>query len=225
MMRLLLAIAGAVVNPIAFGAPLFVVAGTLDWPRAWVLLALIAVGSLVGTLLVSMELIRNRLTSPIRADQPKADQLLVFALGPVIGAWYLFVPLDVFHLRLIGEPPLWVGVLGLVLCFVAFVVVVLAERANPFAAPAVRLQTERGHRLVDTGAYGVVRHPLYAGTLGFLVGMPLWLQSWAGALAAVAPIAALVVRIGIEERFLRRELAGYEAYVRRVRYRLIPLLW
>jgi protein-S-isoprenylcysteine O-methyltransferase Ste14 len=79
--------------------------------------------------------------------------------------------------------------------------------------------------VVDSGVYGVVRHPLYAGTLPLMVGMPLWLESYAAALLAVVPIGTLVVRILIEERFLRRELKGYDAYMKKVRYRLIPYVW
>jgi protein-S-isoprenylcysteine O-methyltransferase Ste14 len=66
---------------------------------------------------------------------------------------------------------------------------------------------------------------MYTGTVLLLVGMPLWLESYAAALLASIPIGLLAVRIVFEERFLRRELNGYEAYTGRVRYRLIPLLW
>jgi len=71
----------------------------------------------------------------------------------------------------------------------------------------------------------MVRHPIYAGTVLLLIGMPLWLESYAAALLASVPIGTLVLRILVEEQFLRRELKGYDIYTERVRYRLIPFLW
>ncbi len=86
-------------------------------------------------------------------------------------------------------------------------------------------QRERGQTVIDTGVYAVVRHPMYAAGILLMIGAPLWLESYAAALLASVPVALLIVRIRIEERFLRRELEGYDAYTRRVRYRLIPFVW
>jgi protein-S-isoprenylcysteine O-methyltransferase Ste14 len=101
----------------------------------------------------------------------------------------------------------------------------LALRENAFAAPVVKYQKERQHRVIESGVYSVVRHPMYAGAVPLLVSIPLWLESYAAAMLASVPIGALVLRILVEEQFLRRALAGYDAYTERVRYRLIPLLW
>jgi protein-S-isoprenylcysteine O-methyltransferase Ste14 len=78
---------------------------------------------------------------------------------------------------------------------------------------------------VDRGLYSVVRHPMYAGAVLFFVSMPLWLESYAATVLALVTVLLIVVRIRVEERFLKRELPGYEAYTRRVRYRLIPFVW
>lgn len=101
----------------------------------------------------------------------------------------------------------------------------LSLKRNSFAAPVIKYQQERNQIVIDTGPYAIVRHPMYTGGALLMVGMPLWLQSYAGALLASVPIALLAVRVVFEERLLRRELKGYDAYARRVRYRLIPLLW
>jgi protein-S-isoprenylcysteine O-methyltransferase Ste14 len=101
----------------------------------------------------------------------------------------------------------------------------LALRENAFAVPVVKHQQARQHTVIDSGVYGVVRHPMYAGAVPLLVGIPLWLESYAAALLASVPIGTLAVRIVVEEQFLRRELAGYDAYTERVRYRLIPYVW
>lgn len=98
-------------------------------------------------------------------------------------------------------------------------------KANPFAVPVVRLQKERHQRVIDTGVYAIVRHPMYAGFVPMVVGPALWLESYVAALVAIVPIAVLAVRSVFEERFLKRELKGYNAYSEKVRYRLIPFVW
>src|SRR6188472_2417216 len=97
-----------------------------------------------------------------------------------------------------------------------------AMKANPFAVPVVRLQEERHQRVIHTGVYAVVRHPMYTGFLPFAVGPALWLESYAAALLAIVPIVVLAVRSVFEERFLKRELKGYHAYMEKVHYRVIP---
>jgi protein-S-isoprenylcysteine O-methyltransferase Ste14 len=104
-------------------------------------------------------------------------------------------------------------------------IMTLAMKLNPFAVPVVRLQEERHQRVIDTRIYAVVRHPMYAGFVPMAIGPALWLQSYVAALLAVVPIAVLAVRSVFEERFLKRQLTGYEAYTEKVRYRLIPFVW
>jgi protein-S-isoprenylcysteine O-methyltransferase Ste14 len=124
-----------------------------------------------------------------------------------------------------AKPGPLVSSLGLVLFAAGWGIMTLALRENAFAAPVVKHQEERQQTVIDTGVYGVVRHPMYAGAVLLLVGMPLWLESYAAAMLASVPIGTLVLRILVEEQFLRRELKGYDAYTERVRYRLIPFLW
>lgn len=123
------------------------------------------------------------------------------------------------------KPPVVVSSLGLVLFVAGWWITALALRENTFAAPVVKCQEERQQTVIDTGIYGIVRHPMYAGGALLMVGMPLWLESYAAALLAMVPIAILILRILIEERFPRQRLAGYDAYAQRVPYRLIPYVW
>jgi protein-S-isoprenylcysteine O-methyltransferase Ste14 len=98
-------------------------------------------------------------------------------------------------------------------------------RENSFAAPVVKIQRERGQTVITTGPYSIVRHPFYTGALVYLAGTSLLLGSWWGLLAVPAVGVLLAIRIGIEEKALRAGLEGYDDYARRVRYRLIPLVW
>ena len=98
-------------------------------------------------------------------------------------------------------------------------------RANPFFATVVRVQRERGHRVVDQGPYGMVRHPGYAGAIATHLALPVALGSLRGLLTAVAGCLLLALRAVREERVLARELGGYREYMSRVRYRLVPGVW
>ena len=98
-------------------------------------------------------------------------------------------------------------------------------KANSYAAPVVKIQTARGHRVVSDGPYAIVRHPMYGGALLLIVGTPLLLGSWWGLATVPVIVLLLGIRAVMEERTLARELDGYADYAARVRYRLIPGIW
>jgi protein-S-isoprenylcysteine O-methyltransferase Ste14 len=221
-------IVGLVINMAIFGGLLFLPAGTWDWWRAWVFLSVLFV-AYVATMVVVFpgreDLLDERFKPLIQRGQPLADKILVLLLVAMFCGLTAFIPLDVFRFHLMAKPGPVVSSLGLVLFAAGWWIISLSFRENAFAAPVVKHQKERHHTVIDTGVYGLVRHPMYAGSILFMVGMPLWLESYATALLAVAPIGTLALRIMIEEQFLRRELREYDAYMKRIRYRLIPFLW
>ncbi len=221
-------IAGIILDVVIFGVPLFLPAGTLRWPRAWVFLGVVFIGaiaSIVSLFHASGGLLAERFRPPIQKGQPFADKVLIVLLIAAFVGLLVFTSLDVFRFHLMAEPGFLVSALGLVLLAAGWWIMTLALKENAFAAPVVKYQEERQQRVIDSGVYSVVRHPMYAGGIPLFIGMPLWLGSYAGAMLAVVPIGLLVLRIFFEERFLRRNLAGYAAYTERVRYRLIPFLW
>jgi protein-S-isoprenylcysteine O-methyltransferase Ste14 len=228
MMFALQILRSVILSTALFAGVLFVPAWTLHWDRAWVLLALAVVGTPVTMWLAfrnDPELLRERAKMPFQKDQPLADKLV---LAPFIVTFYgqmITIPLDVFRWHLLPQPGAVVSVLGLLLFIAGWVLITLVFRENTFAAPVVKHQKERQQRVIDTGVYAVVRHPMYTGIALMLPGMALWLQSTAGALFSLVPTGLLVVRISIEENFLRRELAGYMEYMGRVRWRLVPGLF
>jgi protein-S-isoprenylcysteine O-methyltransferase Ste14 len=140
-------------------------------------------------------------------------------------AWFVFIPVDVFRLRLLPLPPLQVSVLGAVVSLAGYAIIWTTLLQNAFAAPVVKDQSERGQVLIDTGLYSCIRHPFYLGFLVFFLGLALWLESYAGVPALLLPLALLVARIKVEEGTLGEALPGYADYTRRVRYRLVPFLW
>lgn len=215
-------------NVTVFGLILFPIAGTFHWWRAWVFIGLSFVATIVnmvGVLRTRPELLNERMKGLVQRGQPVVDRVIVLTFLVAFLASMLMIPCDVFYWHLLPRPPVWVSSLGMVLFVVGWTLVALSFRDNAFAVPVVRLQTERQHAVADTGVYSILRHPLYAGVMLLNVGMPLWLESYAAAIFAVVPSGLLVVRILFEEKFLRRELAGYEEYTRRVRTRLVPFVW
>ncbi|MCP3388495.1 isoprenylcysteine carboxylmethyltransferase family protein [Bradyrhizobium sp. CCGB12] len=211
---------------VGMGALLFASAGTLHWPSAWVLLVTSALlGPLCGWWLYRIDpaLLAERLRPVLQRDQPAADKIFMTVFIVAMLAWLVAMGID----RRIqsSEMPVALQILGLVLFLASTLVTMWVFRENSFAAPVVKLQAERAQRVISTGPYAHVRHPMYSGMILFFAGMPLLLGSWWG-LAMVPLFAALfAVRIGIEERTLREGLPGYADYAARVRYRLVPGLW
>jgi protein-S-isoprenylcysteine O-methyltransferase Ste14 len=209
------------------GLVLFLAAGTLNWSGAWVFLGqMVAISILGGGWLARRDpgLVAERLGSPIQKGQPKADKILLSALLALIFVWLALMGLDAARFAW-SSVPLWGRALGEFCLLLSVFVGFLTMRENSFAAPVVKVQKERGQRVISTGLYAQVRHPMYVGALLFFIGTPLLLGSCWGLAFALILIGMLCVRIPIEERALRDGLDGYDEYAARVRYRLVPGVW
>ena len=218
-------IAGLVFNAVMYALLLFLPAGTLHWWQAWVFLAITIVVTAVAAFNIPSGLLSERSRGVIQKGQPFWDRVIVILLLISYVGQVIFIPLDVFRLHLMPQPGAMVSFLGLALYVAGWWILSLAMKINPFAVPVVRLQQERHQRVIDTGVYAVVRHPMYTGFAPFAIGPALWLGSYPAALLAIIPVAVLAVRSVFEERFLKQELKGYDAYMEKVRYRLIPFIW
>lgn len=206
---------------------LFGSAGTLRWPAAWAYLILMFTGGLwIGLWLARHDpaLLAERLAPPVQPDQKGWDKAFIPGLLVLVILWLVVMGLDAGRYRASHVPP-WLQVVGALAITATMYIGYLSFRENTFAAPVVKIQAERGHRVVTTGPYAHVRHPLYAGAIFYLFGIPLLLGSWYGLLAAPILIAALALRAVKEEQTLAAELPGYAEYAAQVRYRLIPMVW
>ena len=121
--------------------------------------------------------------------------------------------------------PPWAWLPGIAVWLAGNVLFTWAMGVNPFFEKTVRIQTERGHRVIDTGPYAFVRHPGYLGFFGWALATRLLLGSGWAMVPALLTVAGLVVRTALEDRTLQAELAGYAEYAQRVRFRLVPGLW
>jgi protein-S-isoprenylcysteine O-methyltransferase Ste14 len=211
---------------VAMGALLFAVAGTLHWPGAWVLLITsAALGPLCGWWLYRLDpaLLAERLGPLFQKDQPVADKVFMAVFVLVILIWLVAMGLDRRYLA--SDMSLALQVLGFLLSLLSTAVTLWVFRENSFAAPVVKLQSERAQHVVSIGPYAYVRHPMYSGMMLFFIGVPLLVGSWWG--VAMVPLFLLLfaIRIRIEERTLREGLPGYADYAARVRHRLLPGIW
>ena len=209
----------------AYAALLFFCAGTVRWPMAWAYLAVMTfvLAGATRTLKRQPDLVAERRKPP--ADAKRWDKPLVAVIG-VVGPVALVVVCGFDH-RFQLSPPLsgWWLVTGLVLVAAGGTLSNWALAVNRFFSALVRIQRDRGHQVVDAGPYRLVRHPGYLGSIVHMPGASLALGSVWG-LAVVAIVTTLlVVRTSLEDRTLRTELDGYEAYAQRVRYRIVPGIW
>jgi len=214
------------ITTVAMGALLFACAGTLHWPSAWVFLATCALlGPLCGWWLYRVDpaLLAERLRPVLQKDQPAADKVFMAVFVVAMLAWLVAMGLD--RRAQSSDMPVAFQVLGLALFVLSTLFILWVFRANSFAAPVVKLQAERAQRVISTGPYAHVRHPMYSGMILFFAGVPLLLGSWWGLVMVPLILVLFAIRIGIEERTLREGLPGYTDYVARVRYRLLPGVW
>ena len=121
--------------------------------------------------------------------------------------------------------PWWACGIGYALLIAGMAGLTWAESVNKFFEPTVRIQADRGHTVIDTGPYAIIRHPGYVAACLLILGMPLSLGSFWALIPAVLSCLLLVVRTVLEDRTLRAELPGYKEYAQRVRYRLVPGVW
>jgi len=221
-------IGGIVYTFLIFAIFLFLPAGTLRWWRAWIFLGVLvicAAWTMFGVMAHNEALLDERYGGPAQKGQPLADKIILMLLMVSFLCFLVLIPLDVFRLHLLGGPGLALSSFGLVLFVAGWTIITLALRENTFAAPVVKLQEERHQAVVDSGVYAFVRHPMYAGAIPMMIGIALWLESYAAALFVAAFFTVVAARILVEERLLERELPGYAAYTHRVRYRMIPFVW
>jgi protein-S-isoprenylcysteine O-methyltransferase Ste14 len=218
-----LAIVVAGMGAVANAGLLFLAAGRSD------LFALQAYALLWGVFLIGSavasdpELVHERLH-----PGPGARESLLVATLIAAGIWLshlLVAGLDVGRMHWSDSVPRALQLTGFAGLAGSLALGQWASRANPFFSSVVRIQNERGHRVISTGPYRYVRHPGYASAVVMVLSSGLALGSWLSLAPSAFAIAALVIRTQFEERVLCECLPGYEAYARRVAYRLLPGVW
>jgi protein-S-isoprenylcysteine O-methyltransferase Ste14 len=212
---------------VVFALVLFLAAGTIFWAAGWVYLLLFfgADGALALWLLRhDPGLLKERMSGFGKPGEPTWDKVFFVLLTTYFLAWMVLMPLDAVRCRW-SHVPAWLQGVGAVLLLGSFYLFFLTFRENPYASAVVRVQPERGQKVINTGPYQYVRHPMYAACIPFAAGTALLLGSWYGLLMGLMFLLGLAFRAVREERVLRAGLPGYEEYMARVPYRFLPHVW
>ena len=214
-----------VLSAAIWGGLLFGAAGRLDWTRAWIHIGVWVVTLAInGAVLLALNpAILEHRTRRRKIEQPFDKAFMAFFV-PLALSLPVVVGLDVVRFQW-SSLPLWTLYPAIVLHVLGDVLIVWAMLVNPFGEKTVRIQEERSHRVISTGPYRHVRHPMYAANVMLLTAIPLMLGSPWGFLIAGLMVLLLVARTVFEDRFLRRELPGYAAYAAETRHRLVPGVW
>lgn len=210
------------------GAILFGVAGRLDWTMGWVFLlsaSAVSAGSRLVLAFIAPDVLRERGRFASNDNVKSWDKALV----PVLG---IILPLAIIAISALDWRFRWSPSLPPAVSWIAFGVFVAAMLfgswaliANRFFSSHVRIQTERGHTVVSSGPYRLVRHPGYASALLMYAAIPILLDGVWGLTASALYVIGFLIRTALEDRTLHQELDGYAAYAQRVRYRLLPGVW
>jgi protein-S-isoprenylcysteine O-methyltransferase Ste14 len=203
----------------------FVPAWTLDYWQGWVFLAVFAGMSAVLTVALARRdpaLLERRMRAGPRAETEPAQKIVMWLAMIGFGSLIGVSALD-HRFRWSKPVPAHWSLAGDALVVTGFLCVHFMMRANTYAASTVRV--EKGQQVISTGPYRIVRHPMYAGVLPMLAGIPIALGSWWGLAGLAVIVPVLAWRLLDEERVLVRDLPGYPDYMRRVRYRLVPFVW
>ena len=210
---------------LVFFSIIFISAGHVDYWQGLLYLAIGLVMSIVSlTLLRPDTTLQHERSAPGKNIKTWDKVILGLSLLTTI-SMYVVAGLDSGRFHWSPDFPLSVILLGALLTGAGQLLFLIAQKQNKFFSSVVRIQSERDHKVCDTGLYASVRHPAYMGSLIQVIGFPLIFGSMWSVVPVCVSIVLLIARTYLEDRTLYRELPGYQEYTARVRYRLIPLVW
>jgi len=221
-------ILSSVITIIFFPAIILLGSGDWRWLEGWILslwLDAMVLSTTIYLYIYDPALLAERTKLPGSDNQKEWDKYVLLAIYLLALMWLVLMPLDARRFGWSPEFPAWLRILGGVSLLPAWYLIYRATVENTFMSTLVRIQSERKQRVISSGVYGFVRHPLYLGCTLMMFGGPLLLGSICGLAIALIALVVLFGRIAGEEKMLVNELAGYADYKARVRYRLIPLVW
>ncbi|MGH7618355.1 MAG: methyltransferase family protein [Gemmatimonadaceae bacterium] len=207
-----------------FIALVFLSAGTWKYWQGWLFLAVFTASTSGFTTYLAIydkPLLERRMNAGPWHEQERSQKIIV---SLVFVAFFAFLVLPVLDYRFgLSRVPPWVSVVGNAIIVCSFLAIFWVVTTNSWAASNIRVEADQ--RVVDTGPYAYVRHPMYAAAIWLFVGIPLALGSWWTVVLVIPFLPVLLWRLLDEERILARDLPGYTEYTQRVKYRLVPHVW
>jgi protein-S-isoprenylcysteine O-methyltransferase Ste14 len=211
-----------------FPALILLLSGDWLWTEGWIFNAwfiALCAATIIYLYRHDPALLAERYKQPGTANQRGWDKYVV--IGLILGfiGWIVIMPLDAKRFGWSTNFPLWVKIIGGIGLLTSSFLFYRSYTDNSFLSPLVRIQDDRNQKVVTTGVYGFVRHPMYLGGILLFIGTPLLLGSLYGILIGLLISSLVAARIIGEERMLVKDLEGYTNYRKKVKYRLIPFIW
>ena len=218
------AFVGLVILVLVMAAAIFGAAGTLHYWQGWMFLACYFAASIAVTLYLARRdpaLLARRMRGGPWAEKEPTQRVIMSIASAGFIALLVLPGLD--HRFGWSHMPAAVAIAGVLLMLLGWLGIFRVFQENSFTSSTIELAADQ--RVISTGPYAVIRHPMYTAALLMFLGMPISLGSWWGVLVVVALLPPMIWRLLDEEHFLSRNLPGYVAYQNRVRYRLVPHVW
>jgi protein-S-isoprenylcysteine O-methyltransferase Ste14 len=209
---------------VAMGAVLFAPAWTFNYWQAWVFLSVFGLSSLAVTVYLMKndpKLLERRMHGGPTAEKELSQKIIMSAASIGFAAILIVPALD--HRWHWSAVPPYAVIAGNILIVLGWTIILFVFRENTFTSATIEVAADQ--RVVSTGPYAVVRHPMYSGSLLYFLGIPIALGSWWGLLVGILMMPVFVLRLFDEEKLLARNLPGYSEYMDRVKYRLVPFVW
>jgi protein-S-isoprenylcysteine O-methyltransferase Ste14 len=209
---------------VVMGAVLFVSAWTFNYWQAWVFLSVFGLSSLAVTVYLMKndpKLLERRMHGGPTAEKELSQKIIMSAASIGFAAILIVPALD--HRWHWSAVPPYAVIAGNILIVLGWTIILFVFRENTFTSATIEVVADQ--RIVSTGPYAVVRHPMYSGSLLYFLGIPIALGSWWGLLVGILMMPVFVLRLFDEEKLLARSLPGYSEYMDRVKYRLVPFVW
>ncbi|MBN2441335.1 MAG: isoprenylcysteine carboxylmethyltransferase family protein [Spirochaetales bacterium] len=223
---LLLRIIFIILYPSAILGILFLSAGTTDWIEAYIFTGsyfLYFLGFFIWGTIKAPDLLNERI-NPKQNAKSWDKQLMRLGYTPLLAGLLVLCGLDVGRLK-ISMVPFFIKLAGGGFALIAGTLIMWVFVTNRFASGIVRIQADRGHTVISSGPYRIVRHPMYLGVIVFIFSIPLILGSYLGLIPAALILILFIIRTRLEDLTLQKELPGYEEYTKKTKKRLIPWIW
>jgi protein-S-isoprenylcysteine O-methyltransferase Ste14 len=204
---------------------LFISAGRINYWQGWLYATICIISVLLNSFALrnKNELAAER--SEVKSGTKSWDKIIIGLSAVTLIITYIIAGLD--SGRFLGSPGFHWGIIatGVILILLGELFFLTAQKQNKFFSSLMRIQSDRGHTVCDTGIYKIIRHPAYFGNIITAIGIPLVLGSLWCFIPAVVSIFLIVLRTSLEDKTLMNELDGYREYTHKTRYRLLPYIW
>ncbi len=209
-----------------FIAFLFGTAGTWNWPEAWILIVTqftVSIAMSIWLFKHDLELMKERMTF-MKKSAKGWDKVFMVSTIPLFLAFLIVPGLDAVRHQW-SAVPLAVRIISFVVIIAGWYLIFRVMKENTYLSRVVEIQEDRGHKVVTTGPYTYVRHPMYVGAMAMFIAIPLALGSVFGLIPGILLIIVFIIRTSLEDKTLHAELPGYDEYAKKTKYRLFPGIW